>query len=191
MPLPVIEALTSVRLTLEPLSVDHAAAMVDVLADPALYTFTGGEPPTLDTLTARYRSQLRGPADGSETWLNWIVRRQDTDTLIGFVQATVRAEGEGGVDKGTLAEIAWVIDPAHQRLGFAAEATDLMVTWLHAHGVERFAASIHPEHTVSQRVAQRQGLRPTSTVEDGEVRWESSAREAPGQHGGTSPGSEH
>jgi RimJ/RimL family protein N-acetyltransferase len=173
-----IEALTSDRLTLEPLSVDHAAAMVDVLADPALYTFTGGEPPSLDTLTARYRSQLRGPADDSEAWLNWMVRRQDTDTFIGFVQATVRAGNEDDVDEGTLAEIAWVIDPAHQRLGFAAEATDLMVTWLHAHGVERFAASIHPEHTASQRVAQRQGLQPTTTIEDGEVRWESSAPEA-------------
>ncbi|WP_285036256.1 GNAT family N-acetyltransferase [Plantibacter sp. ME-Dv--P-095] len=191
MPLPEIESLTSDRLTLEPLSVDHAAAMVDVLADPALYTFTGGEPPSLDTLTTRYRSQLRGPADDSEAWLNWMVRRHDTDTLIGFVQATVRAEGEGGVDKGTLAEIAWVIDPAHQRLGFAAEATDAMVTWLHAHGVAWFAASIHPEHTASQRVAQRQGLRPTSTVEDGEVRWESSVPKAPAQHGGTSPVSEH
>jgi RimJ/RimL family protein N-acetyltransferase len=178
MPLPKIEALTSDRLTLEPLSVDHAAAMVDVLADPALYTFTGGEPPTLDTLTARYRSQLRGPADDSEAWLNWMVRHHDTDTLIGFVQATVRSEDEGDPDEGMLAEIAWVIDPAHQRLGFAAEATDLMVTWLRAHGVERFAASIHPEHTASQRVAQRQGLQPTTTIEDGEVRWESSAPEA-------------
>ncbi|MBF4567755.1 GNAT family N-acetyltransferase [Plantibacter sp. VKM Ac-2880] len=178
MPLPVIESLTSERLTLEALSVDHAAAMVDVLADPALYTFTGGEAPSLATLTARYRSQLRGPADGSEAWLNWMVRRHDTDTLIGFVQATVRAADEGDVDEAMLAEIAWVIDPTHQRLGFAAEAAGRMVTWLQANGVERFAASIHPEHTASQRVAQRQGLRPTATIEDGEVRWESSAPEA-------------
>ena len=41
------------RLTLEPLRVDHAPAMVEVLADPALYEFTGGRPPTLDELTAR------------------------------------------------------------------------------------------------------------------------------------------
>lgn len=91
MPWPVIEPLVSERLTLEPLSLDHARPMVDVLSDHTLYTFTGGEPPTLDTLSTRYASQIRGPADGSQAWFNWIARRQDTGALIGFVQATVES----------------------------------------------------------------------------------------------------
>lgn len=165
---PVIEPLTSERLTLEPLSLDHARPMVDVLSDPTLYTFTGGEPPTLNTLSARYASQIRGPADGSPAWFNWIARRHDTGAFVGFVQATVQSDGGDA-----LAEIAWVIDPAHQRQGLASEATAAMIDWLHAHGVTRLAAHIHPEHTASQRVAHRQGLRPTSSIEDGEVRWES------------------
>ncbi|MBD8465293.1 GNAT family N-acetyltransferase [Plantibacter sp. CFBP 8798] len=167
MPSPVIEPLTSERLTLEPVTVEHAASMVEVLADPGLYTFTGGEPPSLDTLTARYAAQLRGPADASARWLNWMARRNDGGGLIGFVQATVRSEGDQ-----PLAEIAWVIDPVHQHQGLASEATAAMMTWLRARGVTRFAALIHPEHTASQRVADRQGLRPTSIIQDGEVRWE-------------------
>jgi RimJ/RimL family protein N-acetyltransferase len=168
MPWPVIEPLVSERVTLEPLSLDHAGPMVDVLSEPTLYTFTGGEPPTLDTLSARYASQIRGPADGSQAWFNWIARRHDTGALIGFVQATVASQGQGH-----RAEIAWVIDPAHQRRGLASEATAAMIGWLHAQGVTRLTAHIHPEHTASQRVAHRQGLRQTSTIEDGEVRWES------------------
>lgn len=168
MPWPVIEPLVSERLTLEPLSLDHARPMVDVLSDPSLYTFTGGEPPTLDALSTRYAAQIRGPADGSQAWFNWIARRHDTGALVGFVQATVESQGQD-----TLAEIAWVIDPAHQGRGFASEATAAMIGWLHAQGVTRLTAHIHPEHTASQRVAYRQGLRPTSSIEDGEVRWES------------------
>ncbi|ROR80324.1 Protein N-acetyltransferase, RimJ/RimL family [Plantibacter flavus] len=168
MPWPVIEPLVSERVTLEPLSLDHARPMVDVLSDPALHTFTGGEPPTLDTLSTRFAAQIRGPADGSQAWFNWIVRRHDTGALVGFVQATGESQGQD-----MLAEIAWVIDPAHQHQGFASEATASMIGWLHAQGVTRLTAHIHPEHTVSQRVAHRRGLRPTSSIEDGEVRWES------------------
>ena len=165
---PVIEALESERLTLEPVSVDHASAMVDVLSDARLYEFTGGEPPSLDVLAARYRRQVRGPADGSGAWFNWMLRERSSGTLVGFVQATVHT-----VDRGPLAEIAWVVDPAHQRRGFAAEATAAMVAWLRSRGVTAFAALIRPDHTASQRVAHRLGLRPTPQLDDGEVRWES------------------
>ena len=44
-----VEPLTSERLRLEPLTVDHAPAMVAVLADPSIYEFTGGSPPTLSS----------------------------------------------------------------------------------------------------------------------------------------------
>jgi hypothetical protein len=65
--------------------------MVAVLGDPALYEFTGGEPPTLDELRERYERQAVGRSpDRSEEWLNWIVRITDDGHAIGFVQATIR-----------------------------------------------------------------------------------------------------
>jgi len=48
------------RIQLSPLTVHHAPAMVSVLADPSLYLFTGGTPPTLEELTARYARQAVG-----------------------------------------------------------------------------------------------------------------------------------
>ena len=44
--------LVTARFALEPLVVAHAREMVAVLADPALYRFTGGEPPSPAALGA-------------------------------------------------------------------------------------------------------------------------------------------
>jgi hypothetical protein len=89
--LPTTEAvvLESARLTLHPLAVADAAEMAAVLADPELYRYTGGAPPTLEELTRRYERQVAGPAGSDETWLNWIVRRRDDGRAVGFLQATV------------------------------------------------------------------------------------------------------
>jgi len=77
------------RLMLAPLQVADAREMVDVLADPELYGFTGGEPPNLGDLQARYRSQFAGPAADDEVWHNWILRLKASGRPIGFVQASV------------------------------------------------------------------------------------------------------
>jgi uncharacterized protein len=153
--------LTSERLRLEPLTVAHAPAMVAVLADPSLYEFTGGSPPTLSELSARYARQSAGhSSDGFERWLNWVVVLDEQP--IGYVQATV---------VGSEAEIAWVVSPAHQGRGLATEAATAMVDWLASAGVTRLVAHIHPDHEASARVGERLGLRRTDVVEDGEVRW--------------------
>ncbi len=51
------------RLVLDPLRVADADEMVAVLADPALYTFTGGEPPDLEALRRTYGQLVAGPSD--------------------------------------------------------------------------------------------------------------------------------
>ncbi len=146
---------------LSPLTVDHAPAMVAVLSEPSLYEFTGGTPPTLEELTARYARQAVGHSpDGSEQWLNWVVLLDSTP--VGYVQATVVGES---------AEIAWVISPSVQRRGLATEAARAMAELLTAAGVRRLVAHVHPDHVASARVAERLGLRRTDVVEDGEIRW--------------------
>ena len=149
------------RIQLSPLTVDHAPAMVTVLSDPSLYLFTGGTPPTLEELTARYARQAVGHSpDGTEQWLNWVVLLDSTP--VGYVQATV---------VGDSAEIAWVITPTVQGQGLATEAARAMDGLLTAAGVRRLVAHVHPDHAASARVAERLGLRRTDVVEDGEVRW--------------------
>jgi RimJ/RimL family protein N-acetyltransferase len=155
-------ALRSERLDLEPLTVAHAEEMVAVLADPALYTVIGGEPPTLDELRERYQRQSRGPADGNETWLNWVVRDRASGAAAGYVQATVSPAG---------ADLAWLIGAGHQGAGLASEAAAAMVGWLAASGVQVLSAYVAPGHVASERVAHRIGLRRTDEVVDGEVHW--------------------
>lgn len=157
----VAEEIETDRLTLEPLRPDHAAEMAPALDDPSLHEFIGGHPATEAELRDRYERQSAGASpDGTQAWLNWVVRVRATGAPAGTVQATVT---------GDAAELAWVI--AIQRRGYAAEATAAMATWLRAGGVRTLTAHIHPDHTASARVATRLGLHPTDTVEDGETLW--------------------
>jgi RimJ/RimL family protein N-acetyltransferase len=151
------------RLVLTPLAVGDADGMVGVLSAPELYAYTGGSPPPVAELRARYAAQVAGSPDPAETWLNWIVRSAETGEAIGFVQATVR---------GASADVAWVIGLEWQENGYASEAANAMCEWLLASGVERLTAHIHPSHEASERVAGAVGLAPTGSVdEDGEVIW--------------------
>lgn len=165
MPRIVPVALVSARLRLEPVTAAHAPEMVRALADPALYRFTGGEPPELDALAARYaRLEAGSSPDGAESWLNWIIRTGDDATAAGYVQATV---GRSGLE----ATVAWVVAASHQGRGLATEAAGTMLTWLRAQGITTVSAWIHPEHHASEAVARRLGLAPTLERADGESRW--------------------
>lgn len=154
------------RLVLEPLEPGHADEMVAVLADPVLYRHTGGQPPSDDELRRRYELQARGRSDdGTALWLNWIVRERSTGAAVGFVQATV------GIAART-ADVAWVVGVPFQGRGYAREAAMAMVDRLHDEGVDGVTAHIHPDNAPSEGVARALGLGPTTTVVDGEVRWE-------------------
>lgn len=155
--------ITTERLQLEPLRVEHAAAMVPVLADSALYEFTGGTPPSLDELSERYGMQVAGPGRVDEQWLNWIVFRRVGGDAVGFVQATV---------EGSRSDIAWLIGVEHQGHGFATEATRAMIRSLGQDGIRAFDAHIHPDHRSSQGVARAAGLGRSGAVDDdGEEIW--------------------
>jgi RimJ/RimL family protein N-acetyltransferase len=155
--------------TLTRLAVDDAEDMVTVLGDEQLYQFTGGTPPTLAELAARYRRQVAGrSADGRQEWRNWIVR-DASGGAVGYVQATL-------LEDGSRAEIAWVIGLAWQGQGHATAAARALVDWLDARGVRCILAHIHPDHAASAAVARRAGLAPTDVIEDGEVRWQRDLR---------------
>jgi RimJ/RimL family protein N-acetyltransferase len=157
--------LSTARLRLVPLRIEEADEMTEVLADPALYAFTGGDPPSPGELRARYVVQAPGRSqDGSEAWHNWIVRTREPDHAVGYVQCTIT----GG---GMVADVAWVIGVRWQHRGFAAEASRALVAWLDTRGVTTITAHVHPEHAASSQVAERIGLAATDTIEDGERIW--------------------
>jgi RimJ/RimL family protein N-acetyltransferase len=79
--------------TLEPQVEAHAVEMFAVLCDPAIYEFEGEPPPSVEALAAAYRrKESRRSPDGSQVWLNWVVRLPGGD-LAGYVQATVMPGG--------------------------------------------------------------------------------------------------
>lgn len=153
-------------LSLRPVRVDDAAVMVAVLADPALYQFTGGTPPTEAELERRYAAQTRGySANRTEEWLNSVVLVGAQRMPVGYVQGTIPVDGAP-------TEVSWVIGRQWQGRGYARRASELLVLEVARRGVRSIVAHIHPEHEASQRIASRLGMVATSAVVEGEVRWE-------------------
>jgi RimJ/RimL family protein N-acetyltransferase len=160
--------LRTARLDLEPLRVDHADEMAPLLDDPQLHTFIGGKPATLDQLRDRYGRLVVGRSpDGRQQWLNWVLRRLVDGRAAGTVQATVAEEAGRCV-----AEVAWIVATPYQGQGYAREASERLVRWLRTLAVAVIRAHVHPDHAASQAVARAVGMTPTTTVVDGEVRWE-------------------
>lgn len=153
------------RLELSPLRREHAALLFDVLADPALYEYTGGAPvQAVDEMVRWFtRWEARVSPDGSELWLNWTVSERAGGAAVGYVQATV--SDRPGVN------LAWVIGTPWQRRGYASEASRAVMDWLAHLGARRFRACVKPAHVASQRVAARLGLQRTEEWVDGEEVW--------------------
>jgi RimJ/RimL family protein N-acetyltransferase len=153
------------RLTLVPLAAEHADEMAAVLADPDLYTFTGGSPPTRQELRARYERWAAGSPDPAVSWCNWVIQLHSPRCLAGTVQATICTGDE------PTAEVAWVIGTPWQRRGIATEAARTLIAWLGQQSVQTVIAHIHPRHQASAAVAAAAGLSPTGQLQDGEMRW--------------------
>lgn len=182
--------ISTARLNLVPLAVDHAEEMAAVLADPGLYTFTGGAPPASAELRARYQRWAAGSPDPAVSWCNWVIELRADRCLAGTVQATISTGPvvAGPVLAGTVladtvladtepvAEIAWVVGSPWQGRGIATEAARALVPWLGQQSVRTIAAHIHPDHTASAAVAAAAGLAPTGEMQDGEQRWRLSLR---------------
>ena len=160
-------SLETPRLELVPLLPHHADELVSALADDRLYHFTGGAALDLDELRQRFElwSNRRSP-DGTELWLNWVIRHRENARSLGTVQATVVIGKERVV-----ADVGWMVWVQHQGRGYATEATQALVSWLFDCGVEEVVAHIHPAHAASGRVAAKIGIKPTEEWQLGERRW--------------------
>lgn len=160
------EPIPARRLTLVPLRAEHAAEMASVLADPELYCFTGGSPPTAQALRERYERWIAGSPDPAVSWCNWVIQLHNPHCLAGTVQATVST-----ADGQPVAEVAWVVGVRWQGRGIATESARALIAWLETHSIGTVIAHIHPRHQASAAVAAAAGLAPTDHWQDGEMRW--------------------
>ena len=148
-----MQALATGELVLEPLVAGHAEAMFEVLGDPALYRYLDhSPPPTVEHLREVYAGvEKRLSPDGSQVWLNWVVRRRGEPPL-GYVQATVTPNHT--------AWIGYVFSVQHWGRGHATQAVRAMLEHLASDcGIRRFLASVEAENLRSVRLLERLGFR--------------------------------
>ena len=109
---------------LEPQVVAHAEEVFLVLSDPAIYEFENCPPISAASLSERFaRLESRTSGDGTEHWLNWVVRVR-SGALAGYTQATVQADG--------YAYIAYELASNFWRRGIGGDAVAAMLRELSA-----------------------------------------------------------
>lgn len=134
----------------------HAEELFPVLAEAAMYEFIDEEPPqSVAALRQKLaRSESRKSPDGSEHWLNWVVR-DESRTVAGYVQATVAANLETNV--------AYAIGSAFWGRGIASEAVAQMLDIVATDfGVKRFFVVVERGNGRSIRLAERLGFSEVS-----------------------------
>jgi len=129
--------------------------MFSVLSDPAIYEFENEPPPSEPWLEERYaRLERRASSDGSQVWLNWVLRLPGGD-LAGYVQATVLRSGA--------ALVAYELASRHWRKGIGSSAVSAMLEELRTnYGVLLFVAVLKAANGRSLGLLRSLGFQPAS-----------------------------
>lgn len=148
---------------LEPQVAAHAAAMFDVLSDPAIYEFENAPPPSATWLAQRYdRLESRGPEDGSQIWLNWVIRLP-RGRLAGYVQATVYPSG--------IAYVAYELNSRFWRQGIGSSAVRAMLEELRSeYDTQVFVAVLKAANYRSEALLRSLGFAPGNSQQQVEHR---------------------
>ena len=156
-----LQAITTGCIVLEPLTVAHAEAMFQVLADPLLYRHLDeSAPASVEELRRIYTArQSRKSPDRKQLWLNWVIR-VDGQAPVGYVQATVTGPG--------VAWVAFVVASRHWGRGLGFRASNAMLAHLElVYGVRHCMATVEIDNQRSIRLLQRLGFQPATPSEAG------------------------
>lgn len=150
------------RLTIEPLSASHAAAMFEPLQAAALYSWISSEPPvSVDALAARWlRNESRLAPDGGAAWLAWAMRAGDR--IVGKLDAEITTAH-------IASNVGYLVFVDHWGQGFASEAVRAISDHLASAGIGEQHATVTVGNRASCRVLekcgfQRRALLPANDV---------------------------
>lgn len=148
---------------LEPLLASHASEMFTVLSDPAIYEFENTPPASEERLTERYRRlQSRGSSDGTQAWLNWVIRLP-SGALAGYVQATVLPDHTSVV--------AYELNSRYWRRGIGSGAVRAMLEELREHyAVKTFVAVLKSRNFRSEGLLRKLGFAAASSEQEAQHR---------------------
>lgn len=132
--------------------------MFVVLSDPAIYEYEGVPPPSIEKLASGFRRrEARVSPDGSEQWLNWVVRLP-SGALAGYVQGTVYQSGA--------AHVGYEFASRYWRQGIGSTAVRCMLDDLReSYSVHTFVAVLKTANFRSMGLLVRLGFEP-GTQED-------------------------
>jgi RimJ/RimL family protein N-acetyltransferase len=125
--------------------------MFGVLSDPAIYEFENSPPESATWLVGRFaRLESRVSPDGTERWLNWVIRLP-TGALAGYVQATIARDGS--------ASIAYELASKFWRQGIGSAAVNGMLDELAVtYGVRTFVATLKERNHRSLALLRKLGF---------------------------------
>jgi len=152
-----MRTLSGALCVLEPQVVAHAPEMFAVLSDAAIYEFENVPPVSEAWLMERFaRLESRHSEDGTELWLNWVVRCSSGE-LAGYVQASV---------SGGTAYVAYVLASRFWGRGLARCAVAVMLDELAMrYHVDTFVAVLKRRNQRSLRLLERLGFTPAGLAE--------------------------
>jgi [ribosomal protein S5]-alanine N-acetyltransferase len=154
------------KFRLEPQTAAHAREMFAVLSDPAIYEFENAPPESEAYLSERFaRLEARKSRDGSEHWLNWVIRLPSGE-LAGYVQATVTANQD--------AHIAYELSSRFWRRGIGSAAVGTMFDELRrAYAVKHFYATLKARNFRSEALLKHLGFSLMTDPESASIEPES------------------
>jgi RimJ/RimL family protein N-acetyltransferase len=149
------QSLRTERLTLRPASAEDAEATWQYRRLDSVGAWLTEVPTDLET----YRSRFAEPERLAATVIVALDGHDIGDFMLRVDDAWAQAEVAAKA-KGAVAELGWVLDPAHTGKGFATEAVRALVEYCFAHlGVRRVVASCFLANDASWRLMERVGMR--------------------------------
>ena len=132
--------------------------MFPVLSDPAIYQFENAPPESLAWLKHRYeRLESRSSGDGSEQWLNWVIRLP-SGLLAGYVQATVTRD--------STAYVAYELGSNYWRQRIGSSAVRAVLEELAKnYGVQTCFAVLKAKNFRSEAMLRHLGFEPARQAE--------------------------
>ena len=161
--------LTTERLGLRLPVLDDAESAAELLTDPVVMRFLGGQtvprehvPAVVDKWLRRWQENDVGP---------FVIERRRDRRFLGRAGLLVWDERQWThstlADAGSHArpELGWALARAHWGAGYATEAARAVRDWAREErGIRDLISLISPDNVASQRVAERLGATPAETV---------------------------
>lgn len=146
-----MRALTTPRLALEPLIVEHAPLLAAGFAEPALYEWIDAPPHDLASLTSRFTRITATGAGAPDRWLNWAMRIRSTGDYAGLVEITLHPD--------LTAHLAYFVFAAFARRGLGREGCAAVIDALRADcGVHEIIATMDTRNVASKGLAETLGF---------------------------------